>query len=118
MVNFIDSVPFISSRMIGDVSQQMAQYGLAALVLAPLQGYPYKVYSVEAAAQGLPLWSYLLWSVLSRLERLLPITLFAGVLGIIFRKSIQKHTRMWLGIYATIWVVVYVFYWVVLPGRG
>ncbi len=118
MVHFVGSVPFISQQMVGDVSRQLAESGLAALVLAPLQAVPYKIYSVEAAVQGIPLWSYLLWSVLSRLERLLPTTLAAGVLGIIFRKSIQKHTAMWLAMHLGMWVLVYVGYWVVLPAFG
>jgi uncharacterized membrane protein YdjX (TVP38/TMEM64 family) len=111
MRNFIDSVPFISSQMISDVSQQMTESVPIALIRAPLQGYPYKIYSMEAAIQGISLWPYLLWSVLARLERLLPTTLYAGLLGIIFRKSVQRHTRISLGIYVTIWVAMYAFYW-------
>ena len=111
MRNFIDSVPFISSQMISDVSGQLAESVPAALLRAPVQGYPYKIYSVEAAIQGVYLWLYLLWSVLARLERLLPTTLYAGLLGIIFRKSVQRYTRISLGIYATIWVAMYAFYW-------
>ena len=110
-VNFIDSIPFISSPMISDVSGQMAKSVPVALLRAPLQGYPYKIYSVEAAIQGVSLWPYLLWSVLARLGRLLPTTLYAGLLGIIFRKSVQRHTLISLGIYATIWVAIYAFYW-------
>lgn len=110
-VDFIDSVPFISSPMISDVSGQMTKSVPTALLRAPLQGYPYKIYSVEAAIQGVSLWPYLLWSVLARLERLLPTTLYAGLLGIIFRKSVQRHTRISLGIFATIWVAMYAFYW-------
>jgi membrane protein YqaA with SNARE-associated domain len=111
MVNFIDSVPEVSGQMISDVSRQLAESGPAALLNAPLQGYPYKIYSVEAAIQSISLWQFLLWSVPSRLGRLLPTTLWIGLLGIIFRKSVQRHTWIALGIYVTIWVSIYAFYW-------
>ncbi len=111
MVNFIGSIPEISGQVISDVSAQLAESVPAALIRAPLQGYPYKIYSVEAAIQGVSLWQFLLWSVPSRLGRLLPTTLYAGLLGVIFRKRIQRHTRIALAIHATIWVAMYAFYW-------
>lgn len=111
MVHFVESVPEISEEMVIDVSDQLSESGLSALVVAPLEGTPYKVYSVEAAVQDMSLGPFLLWSIPSRLERLLPTTLFAGLLGVVFRNSVQKHTWIWLGIYATIWVGMYAFYW-------
>jgi hypothetical protein len=111
MIHFIGNIPFVSDRMISSVSEQLSNSGAVALVQAPWQGFPYKIYSVIAAGQGLPIWSYLLWTIPSRLERLLPTTILAGILGVVFHGSIRKRTIIWWGIYLTIWILIYAFYW-------
>lgn len=111
VVHLVESVPEISEEMVIDVSEQLSEFGLSALLVAPLRGTPYKVYSVQAAVQDMPLGPFLLWSIPSRLERLLPTILFAGLLGVVFRNSVQRHTWIWLGIHFSIWVAIYAFYW-------
>ena len=113
MMRFIGAVPFVSDQMISDVSERLDESGLAALILAPWEGLPYKIYSVEASAEDISLWPYLLWSIPSRLERVLPVPLAAGALGVLFRGSIVKHTPMWLVAYLAIWILLYAFYWFV-----
>jgi len=48
----VESVPAISTEMVGWVSEQLSTQGVVALMLGPLSGTPYKLYAVQAAGAG------------------------------------------------------------------
>lgn len=106
-------IPGISPAMISHVSLDLSNKGLVSLIDAPLNGIPYKVYSVNAALENFSLNYYLLWSIPSRLERILPVTLVAAVLGTLFKRSLCKRTKFWLVGYTLFWLTIYTLYYLV-----
>jgi membrane protein YqaA with SNARE-associated domain len=110
MRELLDSIPLISAEMIDNVGSQIDQEGIAAIFKAPLSGIPYKIYAYQAGVQGLNLISFLGITVPARLERLLPVTLFAGWIGFRFKPFIKKHTGSVLIGYVLFWLAVYTFY--------
>lgn len=107
-------IPGISPSMVNEVSYKLTNKGLLSLIDAPLNGVPYKVYSVNAALNNYSLTRYLLWSIPSRLERILPVTLLAAVLGVVFKKSIRKWTKFYLFGYILFWLTIYSLYYIYL----
>jgi membrane protein YqaA with SNARE-associated domain len=108
---FLTKIPLISANMLNSVRVQLENSGLYALVNGPLQGIPYKVYAVEAGAQALPVFQFLLITIIARLERILPVALFGVVTGRIFRKFIQRFTIPVVCVYLALWAGVYVLYY-------
>ena len=104
-------IPGISEKMIQGVVHALQTNGFLSLINAPLSGVPYKIYSVNAALQHFPLFQYLLWSIPSRLERILPVTIVALILGRLFKKNILAFTTIWIVGYALLWVIIYIFYY-------
>ncbi|MGQ0656531.1 MAG: hypothetical protein ACT4NU_00285 [Chromatiales bacterium] len=45
---------------------QIRAHGIAALVLGPLSGTPYKIYAVQADALGVNIWQFLAVSLPAR----------------------------------------------------
>jgi len=109
--SILTAIPGISTEMIAQVSINIQTYGLSALIKAPLEGVPYKIYSVHAAKEGFSLIEYLLWSIPSRLERTLPVTLIALAVGFACQKNIKGHTNRWVLGYIVFWTGIYVFYY-------
>lgn len=105
------AIPGISESMIQTVATGLQQHGAQNLIAGPLSGIPYKIYSVEAVLQHLPVAPFLLWSIPARLERMLLVTLVALVLGYIFRKNIQKYTTHWIVGFILLWVFIYIRYY-------
>jgi membrane protein YqaA with SNARE-associated domain len=112
MVNlFLDRIPLINADMISDIANKMQMDGLITMVNGPLRGIPYKVYAVQAGGQALPYLSFLVFTILARLERLLPVTLLAGALGKRFKNFIEQHTLFVAVMYALIWGMIYFLYY-------
>jgi membrane protein YqaA with SNARE-associated domain len=107
-------IPLIDVEMIKNVGAEMQAAGLIALVRGPVRAVPYKVYAVQAGQQQLPLWRFLLITIPARLERLLPVTLAAAGVGVVFRGFIRRRTALVVGIYILLWVGVYVAYYLQL----
>ena len=104
-------IPLISPEMVRAVAEQMQENGLAAMVSAPLQGVPYKIYAAQAGQQQLPFIPFLLVTVLARLERTLPVALAGAAFGKVFKRFVQRRTALVTGTYALLWVGVYVVYY-------
>lgn len=81
-----------------------------AVVQGPTSGIPYKVYAVESAQLQLPFVSFLFWSIVSRLTRLLPVTLGAWLVGTFCKRSLERYWGAVILVYAFLWIVVYYFY--------
>jgi hypothetical protein len=109
--NFLVHIPGITQTMVQKVSVGLDASGLKSLLMGPLNGIPYKIYSVNAALQHFSLSDFLLWSIPARLERILPVTIFALILGLVFRKSIKKNPKYWVIGYLATWVLIYIFYY-------
>lgn len=108
---FLTRIPLINAEMVADISNKMQADGLITMVNGPLRGVPYKIYAVQAGGQFLPYFSFLVMTILARLERLLPVTLLAGGFGRWFKDFTEHHTRLVVGIYVLIWGIVYFLYY-------
>jgi membrane protein YqaA with SNARE-associated domain len=111
MDRLIDHVPLISPRIIQTVSENMQESGLRVMINGPKQGIPYKVYAVQAGQQAHPFVLFLLVTVLARLTRILPLTLFFAAVGVVLKKFIQHRTLLVSGAYALVWISIYVSYY-------
>jgi membrane protein YqaA with SNARE-associated domain len=111
MDQLIDRVPLISPKLIQTVSEEMHDKGLSAMVNGPKQGIPYKVYAVQAGQRMYPIVSFLFYTVLARLTRILPLTLFYAAIGIVLKRVIQRRTRLAIGAYALVWISIYISYY-------
>ena len=108
---FLTRIPLINADMVADIANKMQNDGLITMVNGPLRGVPYKIYAVQAGGQSLPYLSFLLMTVLARLERLLPVTLLVGVLGKWFRGFIEKRTGQVVVAYILMWGIIYFLYY-------
>lgn len=108
---FLERIPLINAEMISDIANKMQMHGLITMVNGPLRGIPYKIYAVQAGGQALPYLPFLIFTILARLERLLPVTLLAGALGKRFQKFIEQHASFVVVIYIVIWGIIYVLYY-------
>lgn len=108
---FLERIPLINAEMISDIANKMQMDGLMTMVNGPLRGIPYKIYAVQAGGQALPYLPFLIFTILARLERLLPVTLLAGALGKRFKKFIEQHTSVVVVIYVVIWGIIYFLYY-------
>lgn len=110
----LDAVPGVSPPMIEAVARQLERGGLPAMALGAVTGKPYKIYAVEAGAQGVGLWTFLGASIPARLLRFAAVTAVAAWLmrgplrGWRVRRVLALHAAVWAAVYA-----VYVF--IVLP---
>jgi membrane protein YqaA with SNARE-associated domain len=107
----VDAVPTVRYSAIRRVGREMHADGPRSVVYGPVRmGTPYKLYARAAGAQEQSLGAFLLWSVPGRLERMLPVTLLAALVGLLGQRWIAKKPRATLGLYATGWVAVYAVY--------
>jgi membrane protein YqaA with SNARE-associated domain len=107
----LDAVPTVRSSAIDRVSREMRDDGPRSVLHGPLRmGTPYKLYARAAGVQDESLASFLLWSIPGRLERMLPITLVAAVLGLVARRWIAARPGTTLALYGCAWLAVYVVY--------
>lgn len=105
-------IPGIKESMMVKVAADLTAQGFSALVTGPVFGIPYKVYSTVAAQLKFPLITYLLWSIPSRLERMILVCIAGIVLGKVFRKKLVKHPILALLCYLILWIGIYVEYFV------
>jgi membrane protein YqaA with SNARE-associated domain len=108
---FLTRIPLINADMVADIADKMQNDGLITMVNGPLRGVPYKIYAVQAGGRFLPYLSFLLMTILARLERLLPVTLLTGVLGKWFRSFIEKRTVPVVVAYILMWGIIYFLYY-------
>lgn len=104
------SLPGVTAPMIATTTMQMQQYGLSSLLLGPVSGIPYKIYTVIAIQHHLPLLQYLAWSIPSRIERLGITYLITGSVVLTMHRSIRIHPKAALGVYLGIWTGIYIWY--------
>lgn len=101
-------VPGISPELVGRVAGLIGQGLLSGMIAGSLSGAPYKIFAVEAATTGVPLWALLVASLPARLLRFALAALaswlvFARLLG-----HLALRTRRWM--LAGAWLVFYAGY--------
>jgi membrane protein YqaA with SNARE-associated domain len=106
----IDAVPFVHGAMLARVTADYERQGPSAILFAPGNGIPYKVYAALAPPVTDPA-SFTLLTILARLERFLPGWLLFTVVGVRFRRWIAEHPRGAAGTYAAAWAIGYAIYW-------
>jgi membrane protein YqaA with SNARE-associated domain len=103
-------VPFVSRSMFVNTRQGFERNGIWTLVRGPGNGIPYKVYCVQASRYAN--WgTFIVISVLARLERFAPFWVVAAVLGTVFRKQIQRRQMIPALIHVSLWILGYAWYW-------
>jgi len=107
----LERVPTVNDSAIHRVEREMRRDGPRSIVYGPLRmGTPYKLYARAAAVEDEAFSSFFLWSIPGRLERMLPVTLLAAVVGFLARSRIARRPRAALAFYGTLWLAVYVVY--------
>ncbi len=107
-----ESLPAISGATIASVRQQLADSGIAVLILGPLGGIPYKIYAVEAADLGHGLAIFLVVSIPARLTRFVLVTIVAGAVSQTLRRRVSLRTVQ--SIHVACWAVFYVWFFAVM----
>jgi membrane protein YqaA with SNARE-associated domain len=109
----LDGVPTVNDTAIRRVEREMRDDGARSIVYGPLRmGTPYKLYARAAAVEDETLGSFILWSIPGRLERMLPVTVLAALVGLFARSQIAARPRTVLALYGALWLAVYVVYFV------
>jgi membrane protein YqaA with SNARE-associated domain len=107
----LDRVPTVKDSAIHRVEREMRDDGPRSIVYGPLRmGTPYKLYARAAAVEDEAFSSFFLWSIPGRLERMLPVTLVAALVGFLARGWIARRPRAILASYGALWLAVYVVY--------
>jgi membrane protein YqaA with SNARE-associated domain len=107
----LDGVPTVNDAAIQRVEREMRDEGSRSIVYGPLRmGTPYKLYARAAAVEDEPFGSFVLWSIPGRLERMLPVTLLAALVGFLARSWIASRPWAVLACYGALWLAVYVVY--------
>jgi membrane protein YqaA with SNARE-associated domain len=109
--SILDGVPTVDRDAIQRVSSETEEHGPRSVIYGPLRmGTPYKLYARAAGVQDESLAGFLLWSIPGRLERFLPLTVFAILAGLLLRRSVAARRRTALTLYGAIWVAFYTVY--------
>jgi len=107
---FLAHIPAISPALISRVADQITDNGLAAVLLGPLKGIPYKLYAVEWGARREGLISLMLISVPARYVRFFLATLAARLIARFLTPLTEHRARKELAILAVLWIAFYGFY--------
>lgn len=106
----LTQIPGISHAMLANAREKFAARGWAAVVRAPLDGIPYKVYGTESALAGRPLRELVAWTPIARSWRFYLSVAGAGVVGRALGRSIGRSERRYLAPWVGFWLVVYLRY--------
>jgi membrane protein YqaA with SNARE-associated domain len=101
-------LPGISPELLELVRGQLVSEGLPAILMGPVQGFPFKTYVVEATVLGFSPWTLLAVSVPARMLRFLLLTLLA--IGLARGPLRRLPTRTLRILHVVAWTVFYVVY--------
>jgi membrane protein YqaA with SNARE-associated domain len=110
-------IPGINEAMLLDAHERFMSRGWIAVVRAPLDGIPYKVYATESGLAGKPLSDLVAWTTVARLWRFLLSASAAALIGRVFSQSVRRREGMWFAGTIGLWVFVYVRYFARLRHR-
>jgi len=113
----LTEIPGINDALLLDAHERFASRGWVAVVRAPLDGIPYKVYATESGLAGKPLPELIAWTLLARLWRFILVAAAAALGGRVFARSVRRSEGLWLAGTIGFWVFVYVRYFARLRRR-
>jgi membrane protein YqaA with SNARE-associated domain len=113
----LTEIPGINGAMLLDAQERFASQGWRALVRAPIDGIPYKVYATEAGVASAPLAELIVWTIPARVWRFVLTAIGAAVIGRVFSSSVRRNEGHWLVAALGFWIVVYVRYFARLRRR-
>ena len=113
----LTEIPGINDALLLDAHERFASRGWVAVVRAPLDGIPYKVYATESGLAGKPLPELIAWTLLARLWRFILSAAGAALIGRVFSRAIRRSEVLWLAGTIGFWVFVYVRYFARLRRR-
>lgn len=91
-------VPAITSGMVHQVEQEVADSGHTSLLRGPLRGVPYKLYARASGLQQRSLLNFLAWSVPGRLIRFVSVTLLAAGIARLTRRACPRVSEKQLAV--------------------
>jgi membrane protein YqaA with SNARE-associated domain len=106
----LTEIPGISEAMLLDAHERFATRGWVAVVRAPVDGIPYKVYATESAVAGRPIVELIAWTFVARAWRFLLTAVVAAAVGSVFSRSVRRSEGGWLAATFGFWVFVYIRY--------
>jgi membrane protein YqaA with SNARE-associated domain len=113
----LTEIPGINDALLLDAHERFASRGWVAVVRAPLDGIPYKVYATESGLAGKPVPELVSWTLLARLWRFILSAAAAALIGRVFSRSVRRSEGLWLAGTLGFWVFVYVRYFARLRRR-
>jgi membrane protein YqaA with SNARE-associated domain len=113
----LTQIPGISEAMLVDAHERFSSQGWGAVVRAPIDGIPYKVYATESGVAGTPLAELIAWTPAARAWRFLLTAVGAALIGRVFTASVRRNEGRWFVATLGFWLVVYVRYFARLRRR-
>jgi membrane protein YqaA with SNARE-associated domain len=113
----LTEIPGINEALLVDAHERFATRRWIAVVRAPIDGIPYKVYATESAVAGRPIVELIAWTFVARAWRFLLTAVVAGAVGRIFSRSVRRSEGGWLAATFGFWLFVYVRYFARLRRR-
>jgi hypothetical protein len=114
LADLIQYIPGVTGQMIGKVNSDLQTFGSINVIMGPLSGIPYKIYSAQAVKLQLPFAQFFLWSIPARLERTIVIFVIASIISRFGRYKIQSRIGLVIGLYLVMWLVIYLLYYLAL----
>jgi membrane protein YqaA with SNARE-associated domain len=113
----LTEIPGINEAMLADAHERFASQEWIAVMRAPIDGIPYKVYATESGVAGRAIVELIAWTPLARAWRFLLTAAGAAVIGRVFSRSVRRSEGGWLAATLGFWVVVYIRYFARLRRR-
>ena len=113
----LTEIPGINDALLLDAHERFASRGWVAVVRAPLDGIPYKVYATESGLAGKPVPQLVSWTLLARLWRFILSAAAAALIGRVFSRSVRRSEGLWFAGTLGFWVFVYIRYFARLRRR-
>ena len=110
----MDAVPAIDPVMLDRAHDALLEDGGMAIVNAPSQGIPYKLYVTEWSLLGWSLPSLMLWTIPARAIRIVGFGIVMGIAGWLVRHPIERRPGGWSVAYVAAWAAFYAYFWFVL----
>lgn len=106
----MDAVPGVSPAMIERVEATLADGCREALLTQPFSGAPYKLYVTGWSQAGCGTTALVLWTLVGRALRLVPVAAVAGGVGVLLRPVVRARPGIVLGLYLAAWAAFYAAY--------
>lgn len=103
------AIPGIGRGMIRDATGRFERDRWAAVVRAPLDGIPYKIYAAEASLRGRPLRELVLMTPFARAWRFVVTAVGAALAGAVL-SPVRRRVGLSLLVYLVVWATTYAIY--------